>query len=224
VKFEVPLPKDKVKTELEKTKERAGVPQVECAGCASAAARAAAVVSALTQGWRGEKDKLEEKMRLLQEQVASLRQQLAAAQVGDTAKAQLPLTTQGALSRTQKKVRAAAKKKQAEEKLKPVDLTRVVPDCVVEQMKLKPDFRQTVLTRYEPGDESTFPGAAYLHPKEADEEKRKHQEEQKGKASDANGKAKEKEMTAAERSEYEKIKRRAERYGIPLSVYWSSRR
>lgn len=229
VKFEAPLPKEKVKIKTEKTRDGAGVPQVVCAGCASAARRATEMVSALTQGWHGEKSKLQAEVRLLQGQVASLQQQLSMAKtgVGDAAQAEPATATQGALSRTQKKVRAVAKQKQVEKSVEPVDLTRVVPDCVLEQMKLKPDFRQTVLTSYKPGDESEFPGAAYLHPKEAALEKAKHQNAQQQMVhevkSDATAQEKT-EMTAAERSEYEKIKKRAERFGVPLSVCWGSRR
>merc|ERR1712159_982425 len=129
-----------------------------------------------------------------------------------------------ALSRTKKKVREAEKEKKAAQESRPFDMTRVVPDCVVEQMGLKPDFRQTVLTRYVPGDESEFPGAAYLHPKEAAQEKEKHQQVRESLSSDANDGAKEKEKTRAERLEYEKMKRRAERFGVPLSFYWKGSR
>merc|ERR1712159_202912 len=130
-----------------------------------------------------------------------------------------------ALSRTKKKVKEAGKEKKAAQESKPFDMTRVVPDCVVAQMGLKPDFGQTVLTCYKPGDESNFPGAAYLHPKEADQAKRKHQEAQKGRRPDANGIAKEKTiMTEADRQHYEKMKKRAERFGVPLSVYWDGSR
>lgn len=207
--------------------ERAGAQQVGCAGCASAAGRAAAMVSALTQGWRGEKNKLQEEVRQLQGLVASLQQQLARAKtgVGDTAQAEPAVATQGALSKTQKRLRSAAnsKKKQADRKPKPVDMTRVVPDCVVEQMRLKPNFVQTVLTSYKPGDESDFPEAAYLHPKEAAQAKKDHQNIQETAKSDATVTEKT-EMTKADRLEYEKMKKRAERFGVPLSCYWNGSR
>merc|ERR1711924_361111 len=105
----------------------------------------------------------------------------------------------------------------------PVDMTRVVPDCVVQQ-GLKPDFRQTVLTCYKPSDESEFPGAAYLHPKEAAQEKAKHQEFKDSGATAGAVKDDKTAMTVAERAEYEKMKRRAERFGVPLSCYWNSSR
>lgn len=169
VKFQAPPPNEKVKT-AEKAE------QIEAPPLVSAATRAATWLSALTQGWRGGKGQLqEEEVRQLQEQVASLQQQMA--------------TKESALDDAREKNRAVAlasaptkkrsrSKKKPEKKVERVDLTRVVPSVL--QLpgvggRVEPEYGQTVLSHYKPGDDVTFPGAAYLFPKQATQEKEKQQ-------------------------------------------------
>lgn len=173
VKFQAPPPNEKVKT-AEKAEQKEAPPQ-GCAGCTSAAVRAAEMVAALTQGWAVEKTQREGEMNRLQEQVASLREQLKTKEsaLKEARENNRAVTLASA---PMKKKRSRSKKK-PEKKVEPVDLTRVVPtDLQLPGVggRVHPEFRQTVLSRYEPGDESTFPDAAYLFPKKAAQEKTKH--------------------------------------------------
>jgi len=152
VKFEVPLPKDKNKDKDKEEEEKRTVvpvaPRQECANCM---ARTEKMVDALTQDWAAEKMELQRAEQLLQEQVASLRQQLQLrekelAQAKDTNPAQAAVT----------------------------------------QEKTEPQ----VVDEFNP------------------------------KQSDATEKEKTR-MTRDERLHYEKMKKRAERFGVPLSAYWN---
>jgi len=153
IRFEAPLPKDKDKEEEEKRSVVPVAPRQECANCMARTEK----IGALTQDWAAEKMELQRAEQLLQEQVASLQQQLRLkekelAQAKDTNPAQVAMTLKKAVT----------------------------------QEKTEPQ----VVDEFNP------------------------------KQSDATEKEKTR-MTRDERLHYEKMKKRAERFGVPLSAYWN---